>query len=218
MKFHRFYTFQFQLLFYISMSQVSKTQFLVGRSELDLQDDFYPDDLPSEWRFDYYSTMFKALSLPIDSDDDLDQIFEEMEESEEEFELVLSIDKSQLNDSDILLSFIEPVSDYKDYFTLYCEIDEPPSPEIMDILSDYNLCFQSLKSLNIKLKEVFVIDQYIYFNHVPVFYSSVIWDEKKIRSCLEQISVIKTKTVLICKQAESETLNRIRIISELLGF
>jgi hypothetical protein len=45
---------------------MSETEFLIGRSSLDLQDDFYPDDMPSEWRFDYYSTMFKALSLPIE--------------------------------------------------------------------------------------------------------------------------------------------------------
>jgi hypothetical protein len=197
---------------------MSKTQFLVGRSELNMQDDFYPEDLPPEWRFDYYSTMFKALSLQIDSNDDLDQIFEEIEESEEEFELILSIDQEQLNNIEKLNSILKTVTDYKDNFTLYCEVEFSPSEEVMSTLSGYNLCLQSLNSLDIGLTKVSVIDQYIYFNHVPVFYSSVIWDEKKIRSCLEQISTIDTRTVLICKNAESETLNRIRIISELLGF
>jgi hypothetical protein len=197
---------------------MSKTEFLVGRSELDLQDDFYPDDLPSEWRFDYYSTMFRALSLPVDSDDDLYQIFEELDESEEEFELVLSIDKKQLNNNKSLSKILLPLSEHKENFTLYCEIEEEPSAEIMSALSGYNLCLHSIKKLNIKLTEANAIGQYLYFNHVPVFYSTVIWDEKKIRSCLEQISEINTKTILICKHAESETLNRIRIISELLGF
>ena len=53
---------------------MSETEFLIGRSGLNLQDDFYPDDLPNEWRFDYYSTMFKALSLPIDGDEEPDKL------------------------------------------------------------------------------------------------------------------------------------------------
>jgi hypothetical protein len=77
---------------------------------------------------------------------------------------------------------------------------------------------KSLKPLDIKTNKVFAVNQHLYFNYVPVFYSAVVWDEKKIRSCLEEISEINSRTVLICKDAESETLNRIRIISELLGF
>jgi len=85
---------------------MNETEFLIGRSGLNLQDDFYPDDLPSEWRFDYYSTLFKALSLPIDSDEDLDLIFEELSDTEEEFELVLSIKQAQLMNAKQLASLL----------------------------------------------------------------------------------------------------------------
>ena len=44
------------------------------------------------------------------------------------------------------------------------------------------------------------------------------WDEKRMREYLEQISVTSQKTVLICKFAESEKLNKIRIVAEILGF
>jgi hypothetical protein len=38
------------------------------------------DDLPQDWRFDYYAAIFKTLSLPIDTDEDLEQIFSDIEE------------------------------------------------------------------------------------------------------------------------------------------
>lgn len=196
----------------------SSTQFLVGRSELDMHDDFYPEDLPSEWRFDYYSTKFNALSLPIDSDEDLLQIIEEIEDSDEEFELIISVAIEKLQDIKILSSILLPLSNYKESFTLYCEIDKDPSKEVMEILINYNFCFKSIKPLGIKSKKATAAGQHLYFNNIPVFYSVAIWDEKKIRLCLEEISEINTRTVLICKDTESESLNKIRIIAELLGF
>jgi hypothetical protein len=65
-----------------------------------LQDDFYPDDLPEDWRFDYYAVPFKALSLAIDTNEDLDQIFEDIKDDDEEekFILVLTVEESQLTD------------------------------------------------------------------------------------------------------------------------
>jgi hypothetical protein len=197
---------------------MNETEFLIGRSGLNLQDDFYPDDLPSEWRFDYYSTLFKALSLPIDTDEDLELIFEELSGSDDEFELVLSIEQKQLMNVKQLTLLLSSVSEYKDQFTLFCEIDHAPSTEIMNLLSDYQLCFQTDKKLKLKLTEKLAVGQTLYFNHLPVFYSSEVWDEKQIRVYLEDAASINTKTILICKYAESETLNKVRIIAELLGF
>ncbi len=196
---------------------MSETEFLIGRDGLDLQDDFYPDDLPNEWRFDYYSTMFKALSLPIDTEEDLDQIFEELEQAEddEEFELVLSVKESELEDVGSILSAL---SDHKSEFTLFCHISSAPSKKAMSVLANYQFCLQSSTKLSLNVSEKKAIDQYLYFNKIPVFYSADAWDEKQIRQYLEQISDIKTKTILICKYAESETLNKIRIIAEMLGF
>jgi len=197
---------------------MSETEFLIGRSGLDLQDDFYPDDLPSDWRFDYYSAMFKTLSLSIDTDEDLDQIFEDIEETNEEFELVLSIEQSQLFDIKQLSQLLSSVADYRQYFTLFCEVDAAPDKVVMDLLVDYQLCFQSVKPLKLGLKEAKVNAQTLSFNQYPVLYSSEIWNEKQMRAYLEEVSSINTKTILICKFAESAALNKIRIIADLLGF
>ncbi|MBT3186336.1 hypothetical protein [Candidatus Thioglobus sp.] len=197
---------------------MNETEFLIGRSGLNLQDDFYPDDLPSEWRFDYYSTLFKALSLPIDSDEDLDLIFEELSDTEEEFELVLSIKQAQLMNAKQLASLLSNVGEYKQEFTLFCEIDQTPSDEVMSFLDGYRVCFQSDKALKLGLKHKSAAGKNLYFNQLPVFYSSEVWDEKQIRAYLEDAASINTRTILICKFAESEVLNKVRIIAEMLGY
>jgi len=196
---------------------MSETEFLIGRSGLDLQDDFYPDDMPSEWRFDYYSAMFKALSLPIDTDEDLDTIFEDMQDAEE-FELVLSIEQVQLIDVKQLASLLSGVADHQADFTLFCVVDQVLGQSVIDLLDGYRFCFQSPSSLGLDLSESKIRGQYLAFNQIPVMYSDKVWDEKKIRSYLEDASAINTKTVLICKFAESSALDKIRIISELLGY
>lgn len=197
---------------------MNETEFLIGRSGLDLQDDFYPDDLPLEWRFDYYSTLFKALSLPLDTDEDLEQIFQEMQDSEQGFELVLSILQSQLEDAKQLTNLLSAVAHYQQQFTLFCELDKTPSKTIMKLLAGYQFCFQSPASLKLGLKETQVRGQYLSFNQLPILYVSEVWNEQQIRAYLEEVSSTKTKTVLICRFAESETLNKVRIISELLGY
>jgi len=167
---------------------MSETEFLIGRSGLDLQDDFYPEDLPSEWRFDYYSTMFKALSLPIDTDEDLDQIFEDMQEAEEEFELVLSIEQSQLINKTQLTSLLSSVSEHQADFTLFCVVDQSPDKAVMDLLTGYHVCFQSTKPLLLDLNEVQINAQTLSFNQTPILYSAEAWDEKQMRSYLEDVS------------------------------
>ncbi len=197
---------------------MSETEFLIGRSGLDLQDDFYPDDLPEEWRFDYYATLFKALSLPIDTDEDLDQIFEEIQDSEEQFELILSIQYTQLIDAKQLVELLASVEGYRQNFTLFCEVKKPPNQAIMDLLADYQICFQSSKSLKLDLREILVAGQYLSFNQNPVLHVFEVWDEKQMRTYLETVSSTKSKIVLICQFADAETLNKIRVIAELLGY
>ncbi|SFV85282.1 hypothetical protein MNB_SUP05-SYMBIONT-4-263 [hydrothermal vent metagenome] len=198
---------------------MNKIEFLIGRSGLDLQDDFYPDDLPEDWRFDYYAAIFKTLSLTVDTDEDLEQIFEDIQEDkEEEFTLVLTIEESQLTDATMLAKLLSTVAEYKDDFILFCEVKKAPSKEIMDILSTYKICLQSAKSLKLKLEEIQVSGQTLSFNKYPVLYSSQPWNEKQMRTYLESIADVNTKTILICKFAERETLDKIRIISELLGY
>ncbi|MBA5248445.1 MAG: hypothetical protein FE834_02760 [Gammaproteobacteria bacterium] len=201
---------------------MSKTEFLIGRSGLDLQDDFYPDDLPEDWRFDYYAAIFKTLSLAIDTNEDLEQIFEDIKEDEEgeenEFVLVLTIEKSQLTDEATLKELLNYVQAYANDFILFCEVDEAPSEAVMALLSAYKVCFQSKKSLKLTLQEVQVSGSTLSFNQYPVLYSAQEWDEKQMRNYLEGIQSVHTKTILICKFAEREALDKIRIIAELLGY
>lgn len=198
---------------------MNKTEFLIGRSGLDLQDDFYPDDLPPDWRFDYYAAIFKTLSLAIDTNEDLNQIFEDIQgDEEEEFTLVLTIEESQLTNVETLKKLLSTVQEYADDFILFCEVAKTPSTVIMTILSGYKLCFQSLKPLKLDLQEVEVSASVLSFNQYPVLYSSQVWDEKQMRNYLEGIKSVNTKTILICKFAEREALDKIRIIAELLGF
>ncbi|WP_369152757.1 hypothetical protein [Candidatus Thiodubiliella endoseptemdiera] len=198
---------------------MSKTEFLIGRSGLDLQDDFYPDDLPEDWRFDYYTAIFKALSLAIDTDEDLEQIFDDIREDEEDdFLLVLTIEESQFTDEATLKGLLNDVQEYADDFILFCEVDDTPSKAIMALLSAYKVCFQSKKPLKLKLQEVQVSGSTLSFNQYPVLYSEQVWDEKQMRSYLEDIQSVNTKAILICKFAEREALDKIRIIAELLGY
>ncbi len=196
---------------------MNETEFLIGRCGLDLVDDFYPDDLPSEWRFDYYSTQFKALCLPIDTQEDLELIFDELNDSEEVFELVLSITNEQLNDINALSSLLDSVSDYKANFTLFCELEQAPSQAIMALLVDYRLSFQSAKQLVCALPVEMLAGQWLYYNHTPVLYTRESWNEVQMRNYIESVSTINKQSILICQNAESEALNKIRVIAEILG-
>jgi len=196
---------------------MSETEFLIGRHGLDLVDDFYPDDLPSEWRFDYYSTLFKALSLPIDSEEDLELIFEELADSDEEFELVLTIKPQQLLDIKMLQALLSPVESSRALFILSAELDQAPSAKVMDLLAGYQLSFQSTVKYESKLKSAEAMSQYLYYTHLPVFHLQGDGDDKRMRANVEKVAKINMRTVLICNQAESDTLHKLRTISEILG-
>jgi hypothetical protein len=197
---------------------MKETEFLIGRSGLNLVDDFYPDDLPNEWRFDYYSTQFKTLCLPIDTKEDLALIFEELEDTEEEFELVLNITSDQLANVSVLKSLLATVVDYQKYFILFCELDQAPSDEIMLLLKDYQCSFQSNKKFKFDFDNKLVVEKYLYYNHIPVLYTQNNLPDKQMRVYIEQVAIINMRTILICKNFESEALNKVRIIAEILGF
>jgi hypothetical protein len=145
---------------------MSETEFLIGRRGLDLIDDFYPDDLPSEWRFDFYSTLFKALSLPINTKEDLELIFEELEDSDEEFELVLTIEPHQLLDIKTLSTLLSVVEPYQSWFILSCELNQQPSAEVMALLGAYRVSFQSDTQYDLSLNNKQVMGQYINYSNL----------------------------------------------------
>jgi hypothetical protein len=206
---------------------MSKTEFLIGRCGLDLVDDFYPDDIPSEWRFGYYSTLFKALSLPVDTEEDLELIFEELEDStpqegdekgDEEFELVLTVTPQQLLDTNALSALLGSVAPYRSLFILSCELDQQPSDEVMSLLDTYRVSFQSHNQLQLALNNKQVMGQYLYYTDLPVFHIQGDGDERQMRAKIEGLAKINTQTLLICKDAESEALDKIRTIAEILGY
>ena len=196
---------------------MSETEFLIGRHGLSLVDDFYPDDLPSDWRFDYYSTLFKALSLPIDTSEDLELIFEELADSDEEFELVLTIKPQQLLDIKALQALLAPVEASQALFILSAELGQAPSAEIMALLEGYRLSFRSTTKYELSLKSKQVMSQYLYYTHLPVFHLQGDGDDRQMRVNVEKIAKINTRTVLICNDAESDALNKLRTIAEILG-
>jgi hypothetical protein len=198
---------------------MSETEFLIGRRGLDLIDDFYPDDLPSEWRFDFYSTLFKALSLPIDTKEDLELIFEELEDSDEEFELVLTIESHQLLDINTLSTLLSVVEPYQSWFILSCELDQQPSAEVMALLGAYRVSFQSDIQYDLNLNNKQAMGQYLYYSHLPVFNMQGSGGvDRQMRVNIEKIAEINARTILICKDAESEALHKIRVIAEILGY
>jgi len=159
--------------------------------------------------------MFRTLSLPIDTDEDFDIVFDDLEEGDDEFELVVSIEENQLENIE---SLITPIDEHKDSFTLFCEVSKTPEDKVLKILDRYKYCLQSDNKLDLKLENKTVVGKELYFNNLPILYSSSAWDEKQMRNYIEQAAKINTKTILICKYAEAETLNKIRVISEILGF
>lgn len=197
---------------------MSETKFLIGRSGLDLKDDFYPDEMPSDWRFAYYSAIFKALSLSLDSAEDLPSIFHEVQTAGEEFELVLSLHSAYLFDFKKLSALLNKVSDYKNQFILWADINQEIPLQILKILADYRLCLQSQQEIKIDLKQKIVADKIVYFNHIPVIYAPKLADEKQMRIYLQSLAHINSKTVLICPLAQKQELDKMNIIAQLLGF
>ena len=43
-------------------------------------------------------------------------------------------------------------------------------------------------------------------------------DDGQMRANIEKIAEINARTILICKDAESEALHKIRVIAEILGY
>lgn len=193
---------------------MTNTEFLIGNCGLDFKNSFYPDDLPKEWRFDYYISFFQAIFLDIQYNG-FDKVFNELEDFEGDFEVVIGIKKSQINN---IKKLIKPVEKYKSKFVLFCQIDNILNNEMMNFLNNYNVCLYSKKELQTNLKYKKVSGQNIYFNNTPIVFLSKQLDEKKIREFLENTAKINTKTIFICKNNTSENLDKIKIISEILGF
>ncbi len=196
--------------------KMDKAEFLIGRYGLDLLDDFYPEDLPTEWRFDYYSNTFNAVLLPIDTDEDIDAMLEDVDEN---FQIVLEIKESDLKNSDHLQTLLADIATYRTRLILWVEITRAPTEKILAVLSTYSVVFQSRQMLNLKkMKYQNLIKYHIYFNCIPVIVSTLLLSDEEIRTFLEHIATVGQKVVIICCLAEVESLIKVKTILKQLGY
>lgn len=179
-------------------------QIFSGSDGLDIPD-FYPDDLPIEWRFDYYSTNNLALMLPINTNEDLEEILEEIDE---EFKLVLEIDNA-IDIKDVK-NIVDTINDYKDKFILFSKTVDV---ELIAYIKNYNFCIESDKKIT-GFKNI----ENLYFNNFAIFVTKVSTNERDIRHLLENLLSLNENIVLIHSSADYETLDKANIISNLLVF
>ena len=192
-----------------------QTEFFIGRYDLDFLDDFYPDDLPAEWRFDYYSNQFNALLLPMDSNEDIEGIFEELEER---FQLIFEVKSSDLLD-DTKLKTILLLAKNLDNISFWLEVSKKPNQKILKLLADYQVSIQSKTPLKIANYQHYLVnDHHIYCNTHPIIVSALSLSDSEIRIFLEDIAKTKQKTVIICRSAEGSNLEKARLISDMMGY
>jgi hypothetical protein len=174
-------------------------QIFVGNNGLDLVD-FYPDDLPCEWQFDYYSSSNNALMLPFDSEVDLEEICEDLDEN---FKLVIDI-----STLDTIAPLLKIVQHCKENIVLYSN-----NNALYQDIKEYNFCIQS----DTKIAKCKHIDGY-YFNNYIVAFSHNPKNDVESREIIENIAKYQENTILIFDNSDLETLKNARVITELLGF
>ena len=176
----------------------NENQIFIGSNGLSLPS-FYPDDLPSEWKFDYYSSNISALSLNCDSSADLEEVLGDIDDN---FKLVINVDNT-LNLQKLLKAFYQ----YRDKFILFAtNVDAK-------LLDGFQFCIKSDK----KIKNCKNIDD-LYFNTDAVIFVDRPDGERNIRNLLEKVAKHQENIVLIQNNTDSETLEKTKVISELLGY
>jgi hypothetical protein len=175
-------------------------QIFVGSDSLDVAD-FYPDDLPNEWRFDYYNNAFFALKLACDTNEDLDEVLENIDE---DFRLIVDI--TNTFNLDLLLA---KLVDYKENIILFSESDEHFAK-----LKQFNFCLTAKVDAN----NLTILNNNIYYNSIAVITVDKPEDEKEIRTIVEELLKLKTEeVVLLLKNADSDSLEKTKIIVDLLS-
>lgn len=189
-------------------------EFYIGRYDLDFIDDFYPDDLPNEWRFSFYANMFNALLLPLETEEDIEGI---LEDQTPEFQLVFEVKPEEFDNGklDEVLGWVSG----RDNVTFFAEVDEDPSKETLAKLKNNPTVFKCEKPLKLTgYQNLSLKDCQLYFNKHPVVVSSLSLSDQENRHFLEEIAKTKRKTIIICRSAESSNLEKARLLSDMLGF
>ncbi len=174
-------------------------QIFIGSTSLDVID-LYPDDLPAEWRFDYYYNAFDALRLDCDTDEDLDEILENIED---DFQLIIDISNT-FN----LPLLIEKTKVYRDNVIIVCNSDEH-----LAALEDMRYVVKGEVTAGTQLS---VLGNTITYNEFPVVFIDKPSDEKHMRSIIEELLPLNQDLVILIDNADSETLEKMKIIADLL--
>jgi len=197
---------------------MTKTEFLIGKVGLEFEDDFYPDDLPEDWYFDHYSNLFKALALPVDTDEDLDHICETIHDDlGDYFELVLVVEESVLNDVNQLKQLLVSLQEYQENYTLWCRVTGQPKPACLKLIENNKVCLQSSVTLKSALNQRKVLGQTLYYSDTPVLLLSDLIDLESIsREALTAMKGLPRATI-ICASTVGDSLNHMQSISVLVN-
>ena len=197
---------------------MTKTEFLIGRVGLEFGDDFYPDDLPEDWCFDHYSSLFKALALPVDTDEDLDHIVETIHDDlGDYFELVLVVEESVLNDAVQLKQLLVSLQEYQENYTLWCHVTSQPKPACLKLIEDNKVCLQSSTTLKSALNQRKVLGQALYYSDTPVLLLSDLTDLKSTSQEVLMAMKDLPRAAIICASTVGDSLNHMQSISALVN-
>jgi hypothetical protein len=170
---------------------------LIGHLGLTFTNDFYPEDLPTDWQFDYYCNEFNALFLDDFSNIDMNELLDEIED---DFCLVLKLNTESIHFSHPNIVFFTSCSNTQDALKL--------------IKQTNNICIQSDKKLEIELQFVKIENQFLYFNKQAVFITTDNADDKQLA---QQFKKHPEDICVIFQKTSSIYLEKAKTISELLG-
>ena len=197
---------------------MTKTEFLIGRIGLEFDDDFYPNELPEDWYFDHYSSRFKALALHIDTDEDLEYIFETIHDDlGDYFELALILEETSLNNEAQLSRLLLDLEEYRDNVTLWCRVSAQPKPASLKLLENYKLCLQSEASLKSQLSSCEVLGQNLAYTDSPVLVLEDLTELELVSNELLKKMKDLPRAIIICASNIGDSLNHMQSISLLIN-
>ncbi|MCS5591504.1 MAG: hypothetical protein NZ775_03145 [Gammaproteobacteria bacterium] len=197
---------------------MTETEFFIGRTGLELDDDWCPDDLPEDWYFDHYSSLFKALALGVDTDEDLDYIFGSIHDDlGDYFELVLTIEESVLNDEAQLKQLLSNLEEYRESFTLWCRVSDQPKPACLKLIENNKLCLQSEIALKSSLNQCKLLGQNLAYSDTPVMILSDLTELESISQELLTTMKDLPRVTIICSSTVGDSFNQMQSISTLIN-
>jgi len=197
---------------------MTKTAFFIGRVGLEFDDDFYPEDLPQDWCFDHYSSLFKALALSIHTDEDLDHIFETIHNDlGDYFELVLILEESELNDEVQLKQLLASLQKYQENFTLWSQVSSQPKQKCLKLIEHNKVCLQSDIKLKTTYNQCEALGQTLYFSDTAVALLTDLAELESIANSINSTMGILPRATVICASEVGDSLNHMQGLSAILN-